>query len=258
VIAAFFADDASASHAALLASSAFDRRSDQIGAPTNLMVGGSRIVGALPTYLDAARVGGRHLMVALPLAHLNDHAIRSRGDVAVVAFGPEPLAACAAIRAMAADALPDLAPPWLLACCSGGVRTAGLRVLPVTLGSLSRGRVIRLLAGEAGADLRCRSIGLAAALCLVAEDPHAPRLDPARLGELFDEAGTAAGLMLRTSFLELAADIDGDTGAGAPERTARRRTGRLKSRAPDRRRLGTAKPRVARRRVAGCACATSS
>ncbi|CAA2159000.1 hypothetical protein MBRA_04241 [Methylobacterium brachiatum] len=108
VIAAFFADDVSASQAALLASSALDRRAADDDAPPSLMAGSGRIVEALPNALDAARVQGRHLMVALPLAHLGDRSIRSRVDVAVVSFGPRPLAASAALRAVAADALPDL------------------------------------------------------------------------------------------------------------------------------------------------------
>ena len=71
MIAAFFADDMSASHAALLASSAFDRRADEPALSPGLVAGGDRIVEALPTSLDAARACGRHLMVALPLAHLD-------------------------------------------------------------------------------------------------------------------------------------------------------------------------------------------
>jgi hypothetical protein len=259
VIAAFFADDVSASQAALLASSALDRRAADDDAPPSLMAGSGRIVEALPNALDAARVHGRHLMVALPLAHLGDRSIRSRVDVAVVSFGPRPLAASAALRAVAADALPDLPPPWLLACC-GSARPAGLRALPVTLEALRREKAARLLAGEPCVDLMSRSAGLAAALYLVAEDPHAPRLDPGRLNALFDEAGTAADLRLRMSLLELAADLDGDPSdaAGAPARrmSVPRPIARRKPRASSLRRLGTAKPHIAPRHTAGCACAT--
>lgn len=258
MIAAFFADDLSASQAALLASSALDRgRSDHDGSPS-LMAGSGRIVGALPSSLDAARADGRHLMVALPLAHLGDRAVRSRVDVAVVSFGPRPLAASAALRAMAADALPDLSPPWLLACC-GGSRPASLRTLPVTLKALRREKAARLLAGEPCADLRFHSVGLAAALHLAAADPHASHLDPGCLNALFDEAGTAAELALRASLLDLAADLDGDVGDAAatakPRTPIRRPSPRRTPRTPGLRRLGTAKPHIAPRHAAGCACA---
>lgn len=259
MIAAFFADDMSASQAALLASSALDRgRPDPDGSPS-LMAGSGRIVEALPTSLDAARADGRHLMVALPLAHLADRAIRHRIDVAVVSFGPTPLAASAALRAMAANALPDLPPPWLLACCRGAI-PAGLRALPVTLGPLRRAKATRLLDGEPCADLRFRSVGLAAALHLAAEDPHASRLDPGRLDTLFDGPGTAADLALRTTLLDLAADLDGEEGdavaAHAPRTPIRRPSLRRKPRVPGLRKLGTAKPHIAPRHAAGCTFAT--
>ncbi|MCB4801530.1 hypothetical protein QO001_003196 [Methylobacterium brachiatum] len=259
MIAAFFADDTSASQAALLASSALDRRVDDDDAPPSLVAGGGRIVEALPSSLDAARADGRHLMVALPLAHLGDRAVRSRVDVAVVSFGPRPLAASAALRAMAADALPDLPPPWLLACC-GSARPAGLRALPVTLKALRRDKAARLLAGEPCADLRSHSAGLAAALYLVAADPHAPRLDPGCLNALFDAVGTAADLTLRTALLELADDLDGEAsevaGPSARRMTVPRPIARRRPRASGLRRFGTAKPHIAPRQTAGCACAT--
>jgi len=257
VIAAFFADDMSASHAALLASSAFDRRADEPALSPGLVAGGDRIVEALPTSLDAARACGRHLMVALPLAHLDDRAIRSRVDVAVVSFGPSPVAASAALRAMAAGALPDLPPPWLLACC-GRARPAGLRALPMALTTLGRGVAARVLDGEPGPDVRSHSVGLAAALYLAAEDPYASRLDPARLAALFEGAGSAADLRLRTSLLELAADLDDGGGdaarAPAPRPPARRPAARRKPSVPGARRLATAKPHIAPRHAVGCAC----
>lgn len=259
MIAAFFSEDMSANQAALLASSALDRRAADDDAPPSLVAGSGRIVEALPNALDAARIHGRHLMVALPLAHLGDRAVRSRVDVAVVSFGPRPLAASAALRAMAAEALPDLPPPWLLACC-GSARPAGLRALPMTLRGLRRERAARLLDGEPCAGLELLSAGLAAALHLVAEDPYAPRLDPGRLKALFDEAGTAADLALRTTLLDLAADLDGDEGdaatAPAPRTPIRRPSPRRKPRAPGPRKLGTAKPHIAPRHAAGCAFAT--
>jgi len=242
VIAAFFADDMSASHAALLASSAFDRRADEPALSPGLVAGGDRIVEALPTSLDAARACGRHLMVALPLAHLDDRAIRSRVYVAVVSFGPSPVAASAALRAMAAGALPDLPPPWLLACC-GSARPAGLRALPMALTTLGRGVAARVLDGEPGPDVRSHSVGLAAALYLAA---------------LFEGAGSAADLRLRTSLLELAADLDDGGGdaarAPAPRPPARRPAARRKPSVPGARRLATAKPHIAPRHAVGCAC----
>lgn len=261
MIAAFYADDSSAGQAALLASSALDRISERIDHSPSLLAGGDRIAESLPAALDAARASGRHLMVALPLAHLNDHAIRSRVDVAVVSFGPDPVAASAALRAMAADPLHDLPPPWLLACCGDG-RPAGLRTLPVTFKALRRAKAARLLAGAPCAETRARSVGLAAALHLVAEDPHAPRLDPARLGALFEEPGSAADLRLRASLLGLAADLGGEEGAtveaAAPRMPIRRPAVRRRPTPPGLRRLGAARPRVAPRHAAGCACAARS
>lgn len=114
----FFADDSSACHAALLANSALNRE----GTPgPGVLAGGHNIADAVPAYLDEADGSHSHLMLALPLALLGDISIRSRLDLAVVSFGPEPLAHDGARRAMASkaaratDALP---PPWMLASCN--------------------------------------------------------------------------------------------------------------------------------------------
>ncbi|GJD77492.1 hypothetical protein [Methylobacterium gregans] len=258
MIAAFFADDLSASHAALLASTAYNRRSIADDPTPSLVIGGERIVAAVPTILDAARSQGRDLMVALPLAHLGDRAIRCRVDAVVVSFGAKPWAARAAREAVAADAGRDLAPPWLLPCCASA-RPAGLRALPVSLGTLRRSEAATLLAGEPSADLRLRAVGLAAALHLAAEDPYAARLDPGHLRALLAGAETAAELRLRASLLELAADLDDElpdpVGLPTPRIRVERPVPGRRSRLLGRRRPKTVKPQVAPRQAAGCACA---
>ncbi|MGH1590498.1 hypothetical protein ACRBEV_21850 [Methylobacterium phyllosphaerae] len=200
-------------------------------------------------------------MVALPLAHLDDHAIRSRVDVAVVSFGPDPVAASAALRAMAADPLYDLPPPWLLACCGDG-RPAGLRTLPVTFKALRRAKAAsapgrRPLRRDEGALRRARR--------RAAPRRRGPARAPPRSGpprRAVRGGGSAADLRLRASLLGLAADLGGEEGAtveaAAPRMPVRRPAVRRRPTPPGLRRLAAARPRVAPRHAAGCACAARS
>ncbi len=208
----FFADDMSASHAALLASNAFDR--DDPG-PPGVLAGSNALADAVPDYLDVARMQGRHLMVALPLMQLDNLRIRSRIDLAVVTFGPSVVARDGAIRAMAAQgrrSASTATPAWLLAgpCRS---RLDLPRTLPVRLTTMRSREAADLRTGCTCGTLHRRAIGLAAALRIVAEDPYAPNLDPADVADILAATDTSTPLALaearlREDLLDLAADLD--------------------------------------------------
>lgn len=261
----FFADDMSASHAALLANNALNR--DDPG-PPGILAGSNALAEAVPDYLDAARMEGRHLMVALPLAQLDNPRIRSRVDLAVVTYGPSVVARDGALRAMASEAsrAAPLAPPaWLL---SGTCRSRPdmPRTLPIRLTTIRSDQAADLRDGCTCGTLHRRAIGLAAALRIAAEDPCAPRIDPSDVADILTATGTttplaAAEARLREELLDLAADLDrgprmrpgpiGDRrvpGAG-------RRTGR---RIPPKAVGGSGKrtlhPASAVRHAAGCPC----
>jgi len=232
----FFADDSSASHAALLANNALCRAD---ASKSGVLAGGYNIVDVVPAYLDEASERGRHLMLALPLAQLGNASVRRRLDLSVVTFGAEPLAHDGARRAMASKAAQPTdaqAPPWMLA--SGGkALPAGPRALPVRTGSLRRDEVASLRAGCTCGSLHWRAVGLAAALRIAADDPYAAELDRARVVEAMTEGATVAEMRLRDDLLDLAVDLDEhpvDPGAHSDRRrlasyvrSARRGTGRM-------------------------------
>jgi hypothetical protein len=203
----FFADDSSACHAALLANNAFlkEGRSD-----TGILAGGSNIVDAVPAYLDEAAGSNRNLMVALPLAQLDNTAIRSRLDLAVVAFGPDPLAHDGARRVMASKAVQPtdgLPPAWMLAACGRALPDAP-RALPIRIGALRRSEASSLRSGCTCASIRWRAVGLAATLLIAADDPYATRIDPARVVQAVTSGATVAEIGLRADLLDLAAELD--------------------------------------------------
>ena len=229
----FFADDSSACHAALLANSALrgEGRSD-----TGVLAGGSNIADAVPAYLDEAAGAEHHLMVALPLAQLGNTCIRSRLDLTVISFGPEPLAHEGARRAMASKAVQGadgLAPPWMLASCSRALPESP-RALPIRIGTLRRAEAVSLRAGCTCGSLRWRAVGLAATLRIAADDPYATRIDRARVVQAILSGATAAEIELRADLLDLAAELD--------ERTAD-----MAATNPDRRRQVDPVRRIARR-----------
>ena len=206
----FFADGTSASHAALLASSALNRH-DPYG--PEILAGSHRIVGAVAAYLDHAAERTSHLMVALPLAHLGDASIRSRLDLAVITSGSGPLARHGARRAMdSEDARPSdlMSPPWLLAAAGRTRRSDEIRILPIDLEPLRPDQAGALRAGCSCSHLNRRSIGLAAALRIAADDPYAPRIDPADAARVLVAPATAAEFRLRDDLLDLASDLDNE------------------------------------------------
>jgi hypothetical protein len=229
----FFADDSSACHAALLANSALNRE----GMPgSGILAGGHNIADAVPAYLDEAAASQSHLMLALPLALLGDISIRSRLDLAVVSFGPEPLAHDGARRAMAskaAQATDALSPPWMLASCNRALPEAS-RALPIRIGTLRRADAASLRAGCTCGTLHWRAIGFAATLRIAADDPYATRIDRARVVQAMTSGATAAEIELRSDLLDLAVDLD--------ERTAD-----VSDQNPNRRRLFDPSRRIARR-----------
>lgn len=208
----FFADDRSASQAALLAATAFNRRDP--GSPC-VIAGSNALADAVPEYLDAARMQGRPLMVALPLAQLRNRGIRSRVDLAVVTYGPSLIARDCARRAMAAEGdRPDahVTPAWLLA---GSCRPNPdlPRTLPVGMATLRPHEAADLREGCTCGKLHQRAISLAAAVRIAAEDPYAPSLDPSAIAEILQAGGGHAPLSiaearLREDLLDLAADLD--------------------------------------------------
>ncbi|MGY2051813.1 hypothetical protein [Methylobacterium sp. JK268] len=209
MIIAFFSDDASANQAALLAGNALARLAGMVDAGPDL---GHGAPAALTDALGAARAEKRHLAVALPLARLADRVVRGGVDLSVVCHGPTPLAAATARYAMACvTAFPDpgLAPPWMLTCCAHA-RPSGLRVLPVALPPLRCDEAALLRHGQPCPPLVPRAAGLAAALCLAAEDPRAASIEPGDVAALLERPTTAGGVELRARLLDLARDLDGD------------------------------------------------
>lgn len=257
----FFADDSSASHAALLANNALCRADPS---DSGVLAGGYNIVDVVPNYLDEAAEQGHHLMLALPLAQLGNASIRRRLDLSVVTFGAEPLAHDGARRAMtskAAQPSDAQAPPWMLASC-GKALPAGPRALPIRTGSLRRDEVASLRAGCTCGSLHWRAIGLAAALRIAAEDPYADELDRARVVAAMTNGATVADMRLRDDLLDLAADLDEpaiDASARSDRRrpagyvrAARRDSGRMVRKG----RTVLASRLPATRHSADCACST--
>lgn len=208
----FFADDMSASQAALLASGGLSGHAP--GAP-GVLAGSNALAEAIPDYLDAATASGRHLMIALPLAQLSNLSIRSRIDLAVIAFGPSLVARDGAFRAMTAECTSrtaTLAPPWLLSA-SGRSRHDPPHTLPVRMTMLRPYEAAEIRRGCRCGGLHRRAVGLAAALRIAADDPYAPSLDPAEVANLLAADGasttlTDADIALREDLLDLADDLD--------------------------------------------------
>lgn len=223
----FFADDMSACHAAFLANNGFcgpDRGS------SGVLAGSNALAGAVPEYLDTARTLGRHLMVALPLAQLGNHKIRSRIELAVVAFGQGLVGRDAALQAMAADSaspFAGLTPPWLLAA-SGSAPPHGFRTLPVRMEVLGSREVADIRNGCTCDRLHRRAIGLFAALRIAADDPYASDIDAADVAELLSAdipSGTLteAEMLLRDDLRDLASELDRGPGLGHESMGNRRR-----------------------------------
>jgi len=234
----FFADDSSASHAALLANSAFGHAD---ASRSRTLAGGYNIVDAIPSYLDGAVAARHHLMVALPLAQLGNVSLRSRLDLAVISFGSEPLAHEGARRAMASKAAQPtdaMAPPWMLACCGRALPEAP-RALPIRIGALRRTDAASLRAGCTCGSLYRRAVGLAATLRIAADDPYATRLDRTRVVEAMAAGETAAEIRLRDDLLDLAEGLDEHIEADAGVTTDRRRIAGLSRRST---RRGSGRP----------------
>ncbi|MEE8627056.1 MULTISPECIES: hypothetical protein [Methylobacterium] len=255
MIIAFFSDDTSALHAALLAGAALARLAGSAEVGPDLAPGAT---AALLEALGAARAENRHLAVALPLARLADRAVRGSVDLSVVCHGPTPLATAVARYAMACvSASPDpaLDPPWMLSCCARA-RPYGLRVLPVASPPLRCDEAAHLRRGWPGPSLAARAAGLAAALCLAAEDPRAASIKPADLAALLAGPATASEVELRSRLLDLARDLDGgDADSTGPSRPAgAERARRARHLAPRRRPVAPRHEGFASRPPARCTC----
>jgi len=222
---AFFADDDSASQAALLTAhglASVDRPVHLVqvssqalpipgtACPRPLIV--TRVNAAdcselgLTALLDKVERTGDDVIVAAPLRLATAHALVRRRYLPVLPYGSTVLASGATFRmpsqpsAAGAPAAFPL-PHWLLARDYHGVadarwqeapagplraRPSGTRLLPVAMPLLQTGQIAALACGRPGRALLRQGVLLAAALEAAAADPSESRLDRAAFAEMFD------------------------------------------------------------------------
>lgn len=227
MISAFFADDHSGFHAALLVAhglASVDRAVAVVRPERHRRLevtvlhipraeSGDQQGGGLLDRLAAEAGAGRDVALVLPLAALADRAVRARADVCVIASGVTyfgAAAACAAAARLDGSHQNGKAsgPVWLLPCSSlPGLRLPALppgRTLPLTAPRLDHPDVSALIAGRADTELVRHGVALAALLEAAAADPSAAMVRPCDMAGMIASNGTDQGRQLSARLSALA------------------------------------------------------
>ena len=259
MIFAFFSDDRSGLHAAVLAARGLAgvERPVAVVRPERHRKGDCMVLHLPRTGRDASRPGGplgtaraeagagRDVLLVLPLSLLRDPAVRACADLCVVPTGTTFLGAAAAGAALARLGGPCQdgeagGPVWLLPC-SGlpGLRLPeppAWRTLPLALPRLDHSDASALLDGRADAGLVRQGVALAASLEAAAADPGAATVGPGDMAAMIAAHGTDRERRLAERLSALArlhADLQDVTPAPA---SASRRSVPVDARSPAMRR----------------------
>lgn len=209
----FFADDGAALRAAILAAHALRASVDDPEAGCEIWAGGpSARLRHLPGVLGTATERGSDVVLALPLASLQDVPIRCRLDLAVVVLGPTPFAALRAAQAAAEDgALHGRAPPaWLLVCGGRALDAADegtARKIPIAMPRLAAADARRLRLGAPTPAIAEAAAALATALLVAAADPFAPAIRADHVAGAMGEVGGRRDQELRRRLRAIAAHL---------------------------------------------------